>query len=358
MKPKNTNDSWFSDFSLPFIIAGPCSAESENQMLQTAQRIKESSVDIPVFRAGIWKPRTRPNGFEGVGEIGLKWLKRVKEEFGFLTATEVANPYHIQATIREEVDILWIGARTTVNPFLIQEIAENLKDTEKMIWIKNPVNPDLALWIGAVQRFLGQGIEKIGVIHRGFSTYQKTKYRNNPHWQIALDFKNEFPDIPMLIDPSHICGNRVDLAHTTQEALNLGYQGAIIETHCSPDEAWSDAQQQITPEDLAKWIKTLELRDKKTPTQLKDIEIYRTFISEIDYKIIELLKERMDFVEKIGHLKNENNLEIFQPKRWQKITEYTENKAKETGLCPEFIQNLFKLIHQEAISLQNNLKNP
>ena len=246
MNLQNLENNWIKEFSNPLIIAGPCSAESESQMLETAKRIKESNADVPIFRAGIWKPRTKPNGFEGVGVIGLNWLKKVKEEYGFKTATEVANAHHVAAALEADVDILWIGARSTVNPFTVQEIAEALKGTDKPVLVKNPVNPDLALWIGALERLLGQNVKNLGVLHRGFSTYQKTKYRNIPNWQIALDFKNQFPNIPMLVDPSHICGNRTGLAGIAQEALNVGYEGMMIETHCTPDEAWSDAAQQIT----------------------------------------------------------------------------------------------------------------
>ena len=245
MELQDLKNDWINNYPKPLIIAGPCSAESETQMLETARRIKESGADVPVFRAGIWKPRTKPNGFEGVGVIGLNWLKKVKEEYGFKTATEVANANHVFAALEADVDILWIGARSTVNPFTVQEIAVALRGTEKTVLVKNPVNPDLALWIGAMERLLGQGITNIGAIHRGFSSYQKTKYRNIPNWQIAIDFKNQFPNIPMIVDPSHICGNRTGLASVAQEALNVGYHGAMIETHCTPDEAWSDAAQQV-----------------------------------------------------------------------------------------------------------------
>jgi len=327
-------------------------------MLQTAQRIKNSTDQVPVFRAGIWKPRTKPNGFEGVGVIGLNWLKKVKEEFGFKTATEVANAGHVRAALEADVDILWIGARSTVNPFTVQEIAEALKGTKKPILVKNPVNPDLALWIGAMERLLGQGIENLGAIHRGFSTYQKTKYRNVPNWQIALDFKNQYPNIPLIVDPSHICGNRTGLSSIAQEALNVGYAGAMIETHCSPDEAWSDAAQQITPEVLAELISGLELRQSGITGYEDELGAHRTLISDIDFQLIELLSQRMKLSEKIGSVKKENNLAVFQPDRWKVITDYAAQKAQETGMSQDFIEKLFKAIHEESVEVQNSMMLP
>lgn len=355
MNLKNTDQSWVKKYPKPLIIAGPCSAESESQMLETAARIKASSAEVPIFRAGIWKPRTKPNGFEGVGVIGLNWLKKVKEEYGFQTATEVANAHHVAAALEADVDILWIGARSTVNPFTVQEIAEALKGTDKPVFVKNPVNPDLALWIGAMERLLSQDIKKLGVIHRGFSNYQKTKYRNIPNWQIALDFRNQFPNIPMLVDPSHICGNRTGLAAIAQEALNVGYDGMIIETHADPDVAWSDAAQQITPEVLADLIANLQLRNSDISAFDDDMRRHRTLISDLDFQLIELLAHRMKISEKIGLLKKENNIAIFQPDRWKIIAEYASQKADETGMSQEFIEKVFKAIHEESIEVQNKL---
>lgn len=355
MELKNLKNEWISEFNSPLIIAGPCSAESESQMLEAAERIKKATNQVPVFRAGIWKPRTKPNGFEGVGVIGLNWLKKVKEEYGFKTATEVANAGHVRAALEADVDILWIGARSTVNPFTVQEIAEALKDTKKPVLVKNPVNPDLALWIGAMERLLGQGIENLGAIHRGFSTYQKTKYRNVPNWQIALDFKNQFPNIPLIVDPSHICGNRTGLSSIAQEALNVGYAGAMIETHPSPDDAWSDAAQQITPEVLADLISGLELRKAGISGYENELGSHRTLISDIDFQLIELLSQRMKISEKIGAVKKANNLAVFQPERWKVITDYAGQKAQETGMSKEFIEKLFKAIHEESVEVQNNV---
>ena len=355
MNLKDLENNWVKDFPSPLIIAGPCSAESESQMLETARRIKETNAEVPIFRAGIWKPRTKPNGFEGVGVIGLNWLKKVKSEYGFKTATEVANAHHVAAALEADVDILWIGARSTVNPFTVQEIAEALKGTDKPVFVKNPVNPDLALWIGALERLLGQDVKNLGVIHRGFSTYQKTKYRNIPNWQIALDFKNQYPNIPMLVDPSHICGNRTGLAGIAQEAFNVGYQGMIIETHCTPDEAWSDASQQITPEVLAELISNLQIRNSDISAFDDEMGRHRTLISDLDFNLIELLSQRMRISEKIGTLKKENNIAIFQPERWKVITEYASQKADETGMSQEFIEKVFKAIHEESIEIQNNI---
>ena len=355
MDLKNLENNWVKEFPKPIIIAGPCSAESESQMLETAKRIKESNAEVPIFRAGIWKPRTKPNGFEGVGTIGLGWLKKVKQEYGFKTATEVANAHHVAAALEADVDILWIGARSTVNPFTVQEIAEALKGTDKPVFVKNPVNPDLALWIGALERLLGQDVKNLGVIHRGFSTYQKTKYRNIPNWQIALDFKNQYPNIPMLVDPSHICGNRTGLAGIAQEAMNVGYEGMIIESHCNPDEAWSDASQQITPEVLAELINNLQIRNSDISVFDDEMGRHRTLISDLDFNLIELLSQRMKISEKIGTLKKENNIAIFQPERWKIITEYALQKDDETGMYSEFIEKVFKAIHEESIEVQNNI---
>lgn len=355
MTLQDLENNWVKEFPKPLIIAGPCSAESEKQMLETAKRIKETNAEVPIFRAGIWKPRTKPNGFEGVGAIGLNWLKKVKEEYGFKTATEVANAHHVAAALEADVDILWIGARSTVNPFTVQEIAEALKGTEKPVLVKNPVNPDLALWIGALERLLGQEVTNLGVIHRGFSTYQKTKYRNIPNWQIALDFKNQFPNIPMIVDPSHICGNRTGLAAIAQEALNVGYDGAMIETHRNPDEAWSDASQQITPEVLAELINNLQVRNSDISGFDDEMGRHRTLISDLDFQLIEILAQRMKISEKIGTLKKVNNIAIFQPERWKVITEYATQKADETGMSSEFIEKVFKAIHEESIEVQNNI---
>lgn len=350
-------NSWKNNYKSPFSIAGPCSAESEIQMLETAERIKNSGAEVSVFRAGIWKPRTKPNGFEGVGVIGLGWLKKVKEVYGFQTATEVANAHHVEAALKADVDILWIGARSTVNPFTVQEIAEALEGTEKTILVKNPVNPDLALWIGAFERLLAKNIINLGAIHRGFSTYQKTRYRNTPNWQIALDFKNKFPNIPLIIDPSHIVGRREGLAEVAQNAINLGYDGTMIETHCNPDAAWSDAAQQIMPEVLADLLKNLKIRNANTDAEENQLSHHRAIISDLDSQLIQLLCERMKISEEIGLFKKKHNITIFQPERWRATTEYALQKANEGNISPEFIEKLFKAIHEESVQVQNSVMN-
>ena len=355
MELNSLQNSWKNQYKNPIIIAGPCSAESEIQMMETAERIKNSGLEVPIFRAGIWKPRTKPNGFEGVGEIGLGWLKKVKETYGFQTATEVANAHHVEAALKADVDVLWIGARSTVNPFTVQEIAEALQGTEKTILVKNPVNPDLALWIGAFERLLAKNIENVGAIHRGFSTYQKTNYRNTPNWQIALDFKNQFPNIPLFVDPSHICGRRDTLAEVSQNAINLGYDGVMIESHCNPDAAWSDAKQQITPEVLAELILNLKIRNANAEFSENQLVQNRSIISDLDSQLIELLSERMKISEKIGVYKKANNIAVFQPERWKEITEYALQKANDTNMSSQFIEKLFKAIHEESVEVQNNV---
>lgn len=357
MELNSLENPWKNKYKNPIFIAGPCSAESEIQMLETAERLKKSSPEVPIFRAGIWKPRTKPNGFEGVGVIGLGWLQKVKEVYGFQTATEVANAHHVEAALKADVDFLWIGARSTVNPFTVQEIAEALEGTEKTILVKNPVNPDLALWIGAFERLLAKNIKNVGAIHRGFSTYQKTRYRNTPNWQIALDFKNQFSNIPLFIDPSHICGRRDGLSEVAQNAINLGYDGAMIETHCNPDVAWSDAAQQITPESLATLLSNLKIRNSCADVEEKQLNVHRTVISDIDSQLIQLLSERMKVSEEIGAFKKKHNVIVFQPERWKVITEYALQKANEGNMSPDFIEKLFKVIHEESVEVQNNVMN-
>ena len=289
------NRKWLDDFNLthPLVIAGPCSAETEEQVLKIAHELKNS--DVSIYRAGIWKPRTRPGGFEGVGAIGLKWLQKAKAETGLLMATEVANAAHVKLALEHDIDVLWIGARTTVNPFAVQEIADALAGTDKIVLLKNPVNPDLALWIGGVERLYNAGIKKLGVIHRGFSTYEKTKYRNIPEWQLAIELQNRFPDLPLICDPSHITGKRNMIQEVSQQALDLNYDGLIIETHVDPDNAWSDAAQQVTPTVLKQIF--LDLRIRKETDDADDynsrLSRFRVDIDEYDRKLLEILGKRM-----------------------------------------------------------------
>jgi len=358
MKNNKNLRTWLDAMSLnhPLVIAGPCSAESEEQVLNIAHQLKKT--DATVLRAGIWKPRTRPGNFEGVGEIGLKWLKKAKEETGLLTATEVANPNHVELALQNDVDILWIGARTTVSPFIVQEIAEALKGTDKIVLVKNPVNPDLALWLGAVERLSTSNIKKLGVIHRGFSTYEKTKYRNNPEWQIPIDLQNQFPDLPLILDPSHIAGRRDIIFDLCQTALDLNFDGLMIETHHDPDNAWSDAKQQITPKVLDQI--TIDLKIRKEESQALEyknkLENLRTKIDVIDHKISEILGKRMVIADEIGILKKKNNVAILQNKRWNEILGKMILQGEENNLSEEFVLKIYKAIHQESINHQK-LKN-
>ena len=353
------NRKWLDDFKLthPIVIAGPCSAETEDQVLKIAHELKESKVSI--FRAGIWKPRTRPGGFEGVGEIGLKWLQKAKAQTGLLMAIEVANAAHVKLALEHDIDVLWIGARTTVNPFAVQEIADALAGTDKIVLVKNPVNPDLALWIGGVERLYNAGIKKLGVIHRGFSTYEKTKYRNIPEWQIAIELQSRFPDLPLICDPSHITGQRDMILEVSQQALDLNYNGLMIETHFDPDNAWSDAAQQVTPAVLKQIFEDLKV--KKVTTEDDDFNTkmikLRANIDIADSKLLELLGNRMKVAEQIGALKKEKNVAVLQNKRWNEILGKMILDGEGKGLSEEFILKLFKAIHQESISHQEKIIN-
>jgi chorismate mutase len=359
MENKKEWRTWLDDFQLnhPLVIAGPCSAETEEQVLKIATELKNS--DVTIFRAGIWKPRTRPGGFEGVGAIGLKWLQKAKAETGLLMAIEVATAAHVQLAIEHDIDVLWIGARTTVNPFAVQEIADALQGTDKIVLLKNPVNPDLSLWIGGLERLYNSNIKKLGVIHRGFSTYEKTKYRNNPEWQIAIDLQNRFPDLPIICDPSHITGKRTMIQEVAQQALDLNYDGLIIETHIDPDNAWSDAAQQVTPTALKQIFLDLKVRkitDDANEYNQKMAKL-RMQIDEFDGKLLEILGNRMKVADKIGLLKKEKNVAILQNQRWKEILEKMILEGKEKGLSNEFVMHLFKAIHQESITHQEKLIN-
>ena len=351
------NRKWLDDLQLnhPVVIAGPCSAETEEQVLKIAHSLKNT--DVSFFRAGIWKPRTRPGMFEGVGALGLKWLQRVKEETGLKIATEVANKDHVKLALEHDIDMLWIGARSTVSPFIIQEIADELEGTDKIILVKNPVNPDLPLWIGALERLQRAGIKNLGVIHRGFSTYEKTKYRNIPEWQLAIELQNKFPNLPLICDPSHITGKRDLIFDVSQTALDLNFDGLMIETHCNPDAAWSDAAQQITPEQLIKIMANLRIRntsvnEKNYVSQLGDL---RSRIDIIDDQLLDLLKKRMDIADEIGALKKTNNVAIFQNTRWHEILGKMILEGEQHNLSEEFVIQVFKAIHQESINRQERV---
>lgn len=352
-----SNRKWLDDLQLnhPLVIAGPCSAETEEQVMEIAKELNNS--DVSYFRAGIWKPRTRPGGFEGIGEIGLKWLQRVKKETGLKIATEVATAQHVKLALEHDVDLLWIGARTTVNPFAVQEIADVLQGTDKIILLKNPVNPDLALWIGGLERLMQANIKNLGVIHRGFSTYDKTKYRNNPEWQIAIDFQNQFPEIPLICDPSHITGKRDMVFQVSQQALDLNYDGLMIETHCNPDKAWSDAPQQVTPDVLKQMFIDLKVRKEEVSESeyVTKLNLLRAKIDLLDDKIIQQLGARMLIAEDIGMLKKEKNVSILQNKRWNEVLGRMMLEAEKVGLSQEFILKIYKAIHDESISHQEKV---
>ncbi|WP_213520769.1 bifunctional 3-deoxy-7-phosphoheptulonate synthase/chorismate mutase type II [Nonlabens sp.] len=359
MENKKEFRTWLDAHQLehPIVIAGPCSAETESQVLKIAHELKDT--DVTYLRAGIWKPRTRPGNFEGVGAMGLKWLQKAKAETGLLTATEVANRAHVELALKHDIDLLWIGARSTVSPFIVQEIADALQGTDKVVLVKNPVNPDLALWIGAVERLHTANIKKLGVIHRGFSTYDKSKYRNNPEWQIAVDFQTRYPDIPLICDPSHITGKRDMILEVSQTALDLNFDGLMIETHYDPDNAWSDAAQQVTPTALMQIFKDLRIRkeqDDEAGYQSK-LGVLRAQIDVIDNTIIETLGKRMKTADAIGALKKERNVAVLQSKRWNEILGKMILAGEEHGLSEEFILRVFKAVHQESIIHQEKVIN-
>jgi chorismate mutase len=359
MKNRKEMRTWLDDFKLnhPLVIAGPCSAETEDQVLKIAHQLKDS--DVSIYRAGIWKPRTRPGMFEGVGAIGLKWLDKVKKETGLLTATEVANASHVKLALEYDIDVLWIGARSTVSPFIVQEIADALKDTDKIVLVKNPVNPDLPLWLGGLERLYSANIKKLGVIHRGFSTYEKSKYRNNPEWQLPIELQNRFPDIPLICDPSHIAGRRDILQDISQTALDLNFDGLMIETHTDPDNAWSDAAQQITPEVLVKMMEDLKIRTltSNEADYKNKLNTLRTQIDVIDHGILETLGKRMKVAVSIGELKKQKNVAVLQTKRWNEILGNMILEGEKKGLSEEFVLKMFKAIHQESINNQEKVIN-
>lgn len=357
MENKKELRSWLDAFGLdhPLVIAGPCSAETEDQVLKIAHQLKDT--DANVLRAGIWKPRTRPGNFEGVGALGLKWLQKAKQETGMLTTTEVASPHHVDLALEHDIDILWIGARTTVSPFIVQDIADALKGTDKVVLVKNPVNPDLSLWLGAVERFYSCDIQNLGVIHRGFSAYEKTKYRNNPEWQIAIELQNKFPDLPLILDPSHIAGRRDIIFDLCQTALDLNYDGLMVETHFDPDNAWSDAKQQITPATLVQIMKDLKIRKEVSESEefQNKLNNLRAQIDVADNQLIDLLSKRMKVSDEIGKVKKAQNVSVLQTKRWNEILGNMVLEGEERGLSEEFILRLFKAVHQESINHQEKI---
>lgn len=349
--------SWIDTAGKPLIIAGPCSAETEEQVSETVSRIAKEGY-AHVIRAGVWKPRTRPGSFEGMGEAALPWLVEAKKQTGLPIAIEVATPQHIELALKYGIDILWIGARTTVNPFNVQDLADALKGVDVPVLIKNPVNPDLALWVGAFERIAGAGIKKMAAIHRGFSNAQETKFRNSPMWQMAVELKTLFPQLPIIGDPSHMAGKRAYLYELAQRALDLNYDGLIIESHRNPDEAWSDASQQLTPEALGEMLRSLEIRKPSYGEDFQtQLDQMRQKIDNIDRELLEVLAARMAVVEKLGEYKRENNVAVLQLDRWKELHTNRAELGKKLNLYPELVEELFKLVHMESIRKQTEVMN-
>lgn len=335
------------------VIAGPCSAETEEQVIETARQLAYKGCHI--FRAGVWKPRTKPGGFEGNGEAALPWLKRVKEETGMLTSTEVATPEHVELALKYDIDILWVGARTSANPFAMQAIADSLQGVDIPVLVKNPVNPDLELWIGAMERINQAGVKRIAAIHRGFSSYDKKIYRNLPMWQIPIELRRRIPELPIFCDPSHIGGRRELIAPLCQQAMDLGFDGLIIECHCDPDKAWSDAKQQITPDILDYILGLLVIRDQSVTTE--GISALRKQIDDLDNQLMELLSKRMRVCREIGHYKKEHNMTVLQTSRYNEILNKRGAQGSLCGMEPNFIKTIFEAVHEESVRQQIEIIN-
>ncbi len=342
----------------PLIISGPCSAETEEQVIQTATRLAATG-KVDILRAGIWKPRTRPGSFEGIGTKGLPWLQQAKKESGLPVAIEVATAKQVEDALHFGVDVLWIGARTTVNPFSVQDVADALKGAGVPVFIKNPINPDLELWIGAAERVANAGIKNIGLIHRGFSSYGNTEYRNAPMWHLAIEMKRRNPGMLMINDPSHICGRRDILMDVAQKAIDLDFDGLIIESHIDPDNAWSDAKQQVTPERLGEMIGSIIWRTEEIDSEELHavMEIMRQQINQLDDELLQLIGQRMKVADKIGQYKKDNNITILQTNRWNAILERAYARGEKLGLGKEFITKYFDAVHMESINHQNKIMN-
>ena len=340
----------------PSVIAGPCSAETQEQVMETAKGLKD--LGINVYRAGIWKPRTHPGSFEGVGAEGLRWMQQAKKEYGLKISTEVASEKHVFECLKFGVDLVWLGARTTANPFLVQEIADALKDTDIPVLVKNPVNPDLDLWIGALERLNRAGIRKLGVIHRGFSTFEKIKYRNDPQWQVAVELRSRFPQLPFFVDPSHLGGSKEYIREISQRSLDLGFEGLMIESHCNPSCALSDAKQQLTPDELREMLyNQIHVRDNDSdsPQWKENIDQLRAKIDIIDENIIYALGSRMKISRQIGEYKRDNNIAILQTSRWDAVLAKVVEKGREYGLSEKFLNDVFNAIHEASVETQNEI---
>ena len=342
-----------SDQKRPFVIAGPCSAETEDQVMKTARQLAQKGCHM--FRAGVWKPRTKPGGFEGHGEPALVWMKQAKEETGMLTATEVATPEHAELALKYGIDILWVGARTSANPFAMQALADSLKGVDVPVFVKNPVNPDLELWIGALERLNGAGIKKLGAIHRGFSSYDKTIYRNLPMWQIPIELRRRIPELAIICDPSHIGGRRDLIAPLCQQAMDLGADGLIIESHCDPDKAWSDAKQQVTPDVLDYILSLLVIRDETVTTE--GISQLRKQIDELDNQVMDILAKRMRVCREIGQYKKEHNMTVLQAQRYNEILDKRGAQGTLCGMDSDFIKKIYEAIHEESVRQQIEIIN-
>jgi chorismate mutase len=338
------------------VIAGPCSAETQEQVMETAKGLKD--LGINVYRAGIWKPRTHPGSFEGVGAEGLRWMQQAKKEYGLKISTEVASEKHVFECLKFGVDLVWLGARTTANPFLVQEIADALKDTDIPVLVKNPVNPDLDLWIGALERLNRAGIKKLGVIHRGFSTFEKIKYRNDPQWQVAVELRSRFPQLPFFVDPSHLGGSKEYIREISQRSLDLGFEGLMIESHCNPSCALSDAKQQLTPDELRDMLyNQIHVRDNDSdsPQWKENIDQLRAKIDIIDENILYALGSRMKISRQIGEYKRDNNIAILQTSRWDAVLAKVVEKGREYGLSEKFLNDVFNAIHEASVETQNEI---
>ena len=342
-----------SDNERPFVIAGPCSTETEEQVMQTARELAMKGCHN--FRAGVWKPRTKPGGFEGNGEKALPWMKQVKDETHMLVSTEVATPEHVELALKYDIDILWVGARTTANPFAVQALADALKGVDVPVFVKNPVNPDIELWIGALERINQAGVKRMGAIHRGFSSYEQKIYRNAPMWQIPIELHRRIPNLPIICDPSHIGGRRELIAPLWQQTMDLGFDGLIVEAHCDPDKAWSDAKQQVTPEVLDYILSLLVIRDEHTTTE--GLTTLRKQIDELDNQIMDILAKRMRVCREIGHYKKEHNMTVLQAQRYNEILSKRGVQGSLCGMGPEFVAKVFESIHEESVRQQIEIIN-
>ncbi len=355
----NPIKQWLPHINNPLLISGPCSLETEQQTLETA-RLLAKDPRVFVYRGGIWKPRTRPGSFEGVGSIGLKWLQLVKKETGLLTGTEVANAHHTEEALKADIDVLWVGARSTASPFVVQEIADVLKGTDKTVMVKNPVNPDVHLWMGAIERVYQSGIKNIVAIHRGFTPFRETKYRNYPNWKTVIELRRLMPSLPIICDPSHIAGKREYLLEIAQKAFDMGMEGLMLESHIDPSTALSDAKQQLTPADLGKLLDKLVIRhkDANNPEFESRLDLLRSRIDTIDAELLEMLSSRVAIVKQIGEYKRENNVTALQIDRWSQLMENRVNLGKKLELSESFVKVLFQLIHEDSVRMQTEIMDP